>query len=137
MPIRASQNRRRNKKTIEDGQGHRDSFPGPIPPGSNRARHDHKRSSDRKRRTNAKKSKTRPHPDKFRHQRQEIPQHQIAHGKKTPEFSEAIEDQFRMSPVRDGAQPHRHFLYYVSHYEREHHKWNKKSDPVSSAVRGI
>src|SRR5580704_1473854 len=137
MPIRTSQNRRRNKKAIEDGQAHRYSFPGPIPPGSNCARHDHKRPADRDNRTNAEETKARAHPNKFRNKRQEISQHQIAHGEKTPELSETIEDQLRMSPVSDGSQSHGHFLHHVPHYEREHHKRNKKSDSISSAVRRI
>ena len=102
MPIRSSQNCRWNKEAIEDGETHRDSFPGPITPGRDCTRHNKEGAQHGQGRWYAEKAKTRAHGDEFRNQRQQVANNQIGHGEKAPELPETIEDQFGVTPVRDG-----------------------------------
>ena len=136
-PIGTRQNRRRNKKSIEDGQAQSDSFPGPIAARGDRGRHDQQRPSHGDRRTNTEEAQPRAHPDELRDQRQEISQDQIAHGEESPKFAEAIEDQFGVSAVRDGAQSHRHFLHHESHDKRKHHKRYEESNSEARTIRRV
>src|SRR6202046_4302086 len=134
MPIRASQDCRWNEKAVENGEAHRNSFPSPITSGRNCARHDHEGSANRDRRPNTEKTETGAYADELRHQSQKVAEHQVAHGEKAPELPETIEDQFSVTPVRDGSQAHRHFLHDKPHQERQNDKWYEKSDSVPRTV---
>ena len=72
--------------------------------------------------------------DKFGDQRQKISKHQITHGKEAPEFSEAVEDQFRMSSVGNGPQTDGHFLNDETHHESEHDEGNEKTNAETRTV---
>ena len=86
---------------------------------------------------NAKKSEPGAYADKFCHKREKISEDQIAHGEKAPEFSETVEDKFRMSAMRNCAEAHRHFLNNETDRESEDDERNEKADAEARAGRGI
>ena len=83
------------------------------------------------------KSKTGADADKFGDQRQEISQHQVAHGEEAPEFSEAVEDKFGMAAMSDRTQAHGHFLHDEADQECEHDEGKEKADAKTRAGGGI
>ena len=137
VPIGTRENRRGNKKAVENGEAERDSFPGPIAAGGDGGDDDDERAAYGDRRTHAEKAQAGAYADELRDQSEKISEDQIAHGEKAPEFSEAIEDEFGVAAMSDGAEAHRHFLHDESHHKSEHDERNEKADAVARAVRGI
>src|SRR5579863_1251009 len=137
VPIGARQNRRGNKKAVEDGEAERNSFPGPIAASGDGGDDDDERATHGDGGTNSEKAQTSPNADEFRDESEKIAENQITHGEKAPKFSEAIEDQFGVAAMRDGSEAHRHFLDDEAHNKSEHDEGNEEADAVARAVRGV
>src|SRR6516162_11701696 len=97
------QQRRRNEQAVEDGQTHGDSFPSPVAACRNRSDYDCKSCAHCKHWTDAEKSQAGTNPDEFRDQGQKVSENQVGQGEKSPEFTEAVEDQLCVPPVSYGA----------------------------------
>ena len=137
VPIGTRQNCGGNKKAVEDREAQRDSFPGPIAAGGDRGDDDDERSADGDGRANAEEAEAGAHADEFRDEGEKISENQIAHGEEAPEFSEAIEDQFGVAAMGDGAEAHRHFLHDETHDEGENDEGNEEADAEARAVGGV
>ena len=92
-----------------------------------------KRAADRDIRTDAEKAQPGAHADKFRDEREEISQHQVAHREKSPETPEAVEDQLGMAAMGDRTETHGHFLDDEPYQERKDHEGNEKTDSETRA----
>src|SRR5689334_16440281 len=124
-----------NEKAVEDCKGHRHAFPSPVAPRRNRRENSQQSNSNRDPGPHSEKSQPRADTDEFRDQSQKVSQHQIAHGEKSPEFAEAIENQFRMTAVCYGSQANRHLLNHEPHHEGENDERQKKSHTKARASR--
>src|SRR5271163_5030907 len=137
VPIGARENCGGNKQAVEDGEAEGDAFPSPIAAGSDGGDHDDERAADGDGGADAEEAEAGAHADELRDQGEEISEDQIAHGEEAPEFSEAIEDEFGMAAMSDGAEAHRHFLNDETHDEGEHDEGNEEADAVAGAVGGV
>src|SRR4029077_4079318 len=136
-PIRMRKNRRGKKQAIKNRKAHDGSFPSPITAGGDCRDPDQERPADCNSRPDAEKTEAGANSDEFRHEGQEISDHQISHREETPEASEAVEDELGMPPMRDGTQPNGHFLHDETHDKGKHDEREKKADAKACAVRRI
>ena len=133
-----SQNRGRDKESVEYRESQRDSFPGPKAAGGDGP--DHGPQALRPRRLpgpDTEKAEAGADADKLSDQRKEISQHQVAHREESPEFPEAIEDEFGMAAMSDRAEAHGHLLHDVADQECKHDERKKKADSETRSGGGI
>src|SRR5690242_424863 len=93
---------------VEHGCEERDAVPSPVAVGHERRKQDEPGSEYGDERRNAKKPQAGANGDEFGDQREEVADHQVDHGKPSPERAEAVEDEFGVSAMGSGAEADRH-----------------------------
>ena len=136
-PIGTRQDGGGDEESVEDGEGQSNALPSPIATGGDGAEHDDQRRAHGDAGANAEKSQAGADADEFGDQREEIAQHQITHGEEAPEFTEAVEDEFGVAAMSDGAETHGHFLHDEADQEREHNEGKEEADAETRAGGGI
>ena len=68
---------------------------------------------------------------------EEVADHEVDHGKPSPERAEAIEDEFGVASMGGGAETHGHFLNYAGHEEGQHDEGQEEADAEAGAGGGI
>ena len=124
---------RRNEQQVEHGQPHQYALPGRIALKSQRADHEQDADPDRQPGRHAEIEAARLDRDELGDQRQQIAEHEVAHGEIAPERAEALKDEFGMAAMRRRAEPHRHFLNHERHQESEQDEGGEKADAIGRA----
>src|SRR5580700_7440637 len=137
MPTGVGHERDWNEYQVEYGGGESDAFPSPIAMTHERGVKNDESNQDCNPGRHSEKTQAGSDGDELGDESEEVSDAQVDHGKPSPEGTEALEDQFGVSPMSGGAEAHRHLLHDDRHAKRESYERDEEADTKFGASRGV